>query len=94
MAQGQRVGILAPEEDVHGAGAGAGGAGRQRARAARAYGRRAEPETAAQALFAALRALDAEAPDVILAAGIGELSIGAAMHDRLMRAAEGRVVRV
>ena len=42
----------------------------------RTYGRRAEPETAAQALFAALRALDAEAPDVILAAGIGERAIG------------------
>jgi hypothetical protein len=60
----------------------------------RAYGRRAEPAQAAQALFAALRLLDAEAPDVILAAGIGIDAIGAAVHDRLMRAAEGRVVRV
>jgi L-threonylcarbamoyladenylate synthase len=93
-AEGQRVGILAPEEDVMAL------APMLAAQAAtgrvllRAYGRRAEPETAAQALFAALRALDAEAPDVILAAGIGERSIGAAVHDRLMRAAEGRVVRV
>ncbi len=94
VAQGQRVGILAPEEDVMALApvlAAQAASGRV---LLRTYGRRAEPETAAQALFAALRALDAEAPDVILAAGIGELSIGAAVHDRLMRAAEGRVVRV
>jgi len=93
-AQGQRVGILAPEEDVMALApvlAAQAASGRV---LLRAYGRRAEPEKAAQALFAALRALDAEAPDVILAAGIGVLSIGAAVHDRLMRAAEGRVVRV
>ena len=94
VAQGQRVGILAPEEDVMAlapvlAAQAAGGRV-----LLRTYGRRAEPETAAQALFAALRGLDAEGPDVILAAGVGEQAIGAAVHDRLMRAAEGRVVRV
>ena len=58
----------------------------------RAYGRRSDPEAAARALFDVLRGLDAERPDVILAADVGAEALGAAIHDRLMRAAEGRVV--
>jgi L-threonylcarbamoyladenylate synthase len=94
VARGQRVGILAPEEDVMALAPVLAAQAANGRVLLRTYGRRAEPETAAQALFAALRALDAEAPDVILAAGIGERAIGAAVHDRLRRAAEGRVVRV
>ena len=60
----------------------------------RAYGRRSDPDAAAQALFDVLRALDAERPDVILAADVGQAAIGAAIRDRLMRAAEGRVIAV
>jgi L-threonylcarbamoyladenylate synthase len=93
-AEGVRVGILAPEEDVLAlapmlAAAAAGGRV-----LLRAYGRRTAPEQAAQALYAVLRALDTEQPDVILAADVGTDAIGAAIHDRLVRAAEGRVVRV
>jgi L-threonylcarbamoyladenylate synthase len=92
VGKGQRVGILAPEEDVLALApvlAAPASAGRV---LLRAYGRRAAPATAAEALFDALRALDAEQPDVILAAGVGLAGLGAAIHDRLMRAAEGRVV--
>ena len=94
VAQGQRVGILAPEEDVLAlapvlAAAAAGGRV-----LLRAYGRRSDPDAAAQALFDVLRALDAERPDVILAADVGQAAIGAAIRDRLMRAAEGRVIAV
>jgi L-threonylcarbamoyladenylate synthase len=91
---GRRVGILAPEEDVMALApllAAQAASGRV---LLRGYGRRDAPELAAQSLFAALRALDAEGPDIIMAAGIGVAAIAAAVHDRLMRAAEGRVVRL
>jgi L-threonylcarbamoyladenylate synthase len=94
VGKGQRVGILAPEEDVLALApelAAQATAGRV---LLRAYGRRSAPDTAAQALFDTLRALDAERPDVILAAGIGLAELGAAIHDRLMRAAEGRVIAI
>jgi L-threonylcarbamoyladenylate synthase len=59
-----------------------------------AYGRRAAPEDAAQALFEALRTLDSAGPDVILAADVGPDGLGAAIRDRLARAAEGRVIKL
>jgi L-threonylcarbamoyladenylate synthase len=93
-SRGRRVGILAPDEDVVALApelAAQAAAGRV---LLRGYGRRASPDAAAQGLFAALRALDAERPDSILAADIGPAGLGAAIQDRLRRAAEGRVVRV
>lgn len=45
---------------------------------------------AAANLFAMLRALDAEGPDVIAVAPIPEKGLGEAINDRLRRAAEGR----
>ncbi len=48
-------------------------------------------EDAARNLFAGLRALDEKHVDVILAHGYSREGIGAAIWDRLMRAAEGRV---
>jgi L-threonylcarbamoyladenylate synthase len=92
--KGQRVGILAPDEDVLALApllAAAAASGRV---LLRGYGRRSAPESAAQSLFHALRELDAEHPDVILAADVGQAALGAAIHDRLMRAAEGRVIAV
>lgn len=94
VAQGHRVGILAPAEDVLALApelAAHAASGRVRLQA---YGRRATPGTAAAALFDALRALDEEGPDVMLAAGIGAEGLGAAVRDRLLRAAEGRIVNV
>lgn len=47
-----------------------------------------------RSLFAALRALDAQGVDVILAHSFEESGIGATIVDRLTRAAEGRVIDV
>lgn len=92
--QGSRIGILAPEEDVMALApriAALASSGRVMARA---FGPRRDPGEAARRLFDTMRALDAEGPDVMLAIGVGAEAIGAAIHDRLLRAAEGRIVRV
>jgi L-threonylcarbamoyladenylate synthase len=92
-AGGARVGILAPEEDLMALApelvplATAG-----RVRFAN-YGARRDPNRAARELFAALRSLDAEGVDEILASAPEPRHIGLAIHDRLTRAAEGRVKR-
>jgi L-threonylcarbamoyladenylate synthase len=56
------------------------------------------PETSleqiANRLYAALRALDARHPDIILARDFGEDGLALAIRDRLTRAASGRVFRV
>ena len=57
-------------------------------------GRRADPASAARQLFAGLRSLDDQAVDVIVAAGPERQGLGAAVWDRLRRAAEGRVIAV
>jgi L-threonylcarbamoyladenylate synthase len=94
VGKGHRVGILAPEEDILALAPVLAAAATTGRVLLRAYGRRTAPEQAAQALFEALRALDAEHPDVILASDVGTEGLGAAVRDRLTRAAEGRVVRV
>lgn len=93
-AAGTRVGVLAPEDEVMALAplvAATAAAGRV---TTRAFGSRRDPARAARELFDALRALDAEHPDVILAATIPPEGIGVAICDRLTRAAEGRVVRL
>jgi L-threonylcarbamoyladenylate synthase len=93
-AAGRRVGVLAPDEDLRAlAPALAASAAHGRIVVA-SLGRRADPAAAAQRLFAALRTLDAQAVDVIVAAGPDRHGLGAAVWDRLRRAAEGRVVAV
>lgn len=47
-----------------------------------------------QQLFAAMRALDAQAVDTILVRDYGRTGIGAALWDRMLRAAEGKVITV
>lgn len=92
-AGGTRVGVLGPEEDVMALApllAASAAAGRV---VSRAFGSRREPARAAHELFDALRAIDAEDLDVILAITIPPEGIGLAVVDRLTRAAEGRVVR-
>jgi L-threonylcarbamoyladenylate synthase len=90
-ARGTRVGILGPEEDLMAVAptlvplATAG-----RVRFAN-VGSRRDPMRAARELFAALRALDGEGVEEILASAPDPHEIGLAIHDRLMRAAEGRV---
>lgn len=48
----------------------------------------------ARRLFSAMRALDSQGVDVILVRGFGREGLGAAIWDRLLRAAEGRVMTV
>lgn len=93
-AQGVRVGILAPEEDLRALApvlAALATTGRVEVRP---YGSRQEPARAAHELFAALRDLDATGVEVILAASLDAHGIGLAVRDRLFRAAEGRVRQV
>ena len=81
------IGILAPSEDL------------QRLPSDHGYitadlGRRADLETMAMRLYASLRELDAAGVAVILASDVpADEGLGAAIHDRLTRAAAGRVRR-
>lgn len=59
-----------------------------------ALGNRDDLATTGQRLFAALRELDAQDVDVILAADPGRDGLGAALWDRLLRAAEGDVINI
>jgi L-threonylcarbamoyladenylate synthase len=94
VAAGSRVGILAPAEDLLAL------APRLAAVAATGriltgrYGSRADRGVAARELFAALRDLDAEGVDIILASAPEARDLGLAIIDRLTRAAEGRVVQL
>ena len=92
--QGSRVGVLAPEEDVMALAPALAALASSGRVIARAFGPRRDPGQAARLLFDTLRALDAEGPDVMLAIGVGPAAIGAAIDDRLRRAAEGRVITV
>ena len=81
------IGILAPTEDLQQLPAGHGYVTAD-------LGRRAEPETIAMRLYAALRQLDVTGVDVILASDVpADEGLGAAIHDRLRRAAAGRIRR-
>jgi L-threonylcarbamoyladenylate synthase len=51
-------------------------------------------DTISQRLFAAIRELDTQGVDVILARDFGREGLGAALWDRLLRAAEGEVITV
>jgi L-threonylcarbamoyladenylate synthase len=91
-AAGVRVGVLAPEDDLMAlaplvAAQAAGGR-----IVSRAYGSRRETDRAAFELFAALRDLDAQGVDEILASAPAPVALGRAIRDRLVRAAEGRVI--
>jgi L-threonylcarbamoyladenylate synthase len=80
---GQRVGFLLMDEDLA---LGFDGV-------TRSLGPSGHSDTAAARLYAALRELDEEGVDVILAHGIGDTrGLGAAVRDRLRRAAAGRVI--
>jgi L-threonylcarbamoyladenylate synthase len=84
------VGVLAPEEDVLRLRPELEAPGSSARVHLRAYGSRRDPQAAARELFDALRAVDAEGVGEILAVAPEARGIGAAIHDRLVRAAEGR----
>ncbi|MBY0495649.1 MAG: threonylcarbamoyl-AMP synthase [Cyanobacteria bacterium] len=90
-AGGDRVGILAPEEDLSAIApeiAGRASAGRIETSP---YGSRGDLDRSARELYASIRALDATGVAKIFAIGVGSDGLARAIHDRLMRAADGRV---
>jgi L-threonylcarbamoyladenylate synthase len=90
-AAGTRVGILAPEEDLSALApdiAASASAGRIETIP---YGSRNDLARSARELFASIRALDDSGVTRILAIGVGSDGLARAIHDRLMRAADGRV---
>lgn len=92
--RGARMGVLAPEAVLLGiapAVAAAASAGRV---VVETLGPSHAPDAAARVLYAALRRLDDAGVDAIVAAGPVRHAVGAAVWDRLRRAAEGRVVPV
>jgi L-threonylcarbamoyladenylate synthase len=86
IAQGHLVGILAVEEE------------RSMFDALPvqvvSLGSKGDLEQISARLFAALRELDRLGVDLILARGLGREGLGAAIWDRLVRAAEGQVIEV
>lgn len=91
VAQGSRVGILAPEEDLKALApliAALAATGKIQVQP---LGTRADVERAGKELFSAIRAIDAAGVDIILASSVGSDGLARAIRDRLTRAAEGRV---
>lgn len=86
LANGRRVGILATDEDAQ--------FFTQLGVRIIALGKRDDSVAIARVLFGAMRALDAQGVDVILAPLLGGEGLGEAIRDRLLRSAEGRVYRV
>ena len=82
--QGARVGILTTDEEAP--------VFAQVVDDVIALGRAEDLERIAAGLFAAIRDLDGRGVDIILAHGFGQRGLGAALWDRLLRAAEGRVI--
>ena len=93
-AGGDRVGILAPDEDLSALApeiASRASAGRIETVP---YGSRSDLERCGRELYASIRALDATGVSRILAVGVGSEGLARAIHDRLRRAADGRVKTV
>ena len=85
QAEGRQVGLLLPDELCGSLPA---------AMHTVALGPRGDLAGMGRRLFAALRELDSRGVDVILVADPGRAGIGAALWDRLLRAAEGTVIEV
>jgi L-threonylcarbamoyladenylate synthase len=86
IAAGRSAGVMAPDEEA--ASFAALGA------AVFPLGPAADLERIAQRIFAGMRELDARGVDLILVRGVTREGLGLAIWDRLLRAAEGRVIDV
>ena len=84
VAAGRRVGVMVADEDRRHFEEGI----------VVALGSRDDLKAISHRWFAALRDLDAQGVDVILTRDFGREGLGAALWDRLLRAAEGRVIAV
>jgi L-threonylcarbamoyladenylate synthase len=89
-AQGQAVGLLLAAEDAAAFKEAAFADGT----AVEVLGAEGDHAAISQRLFEALRALDRRGVDTILVRDFGREGLGAALWDRLLRAAEGRVIDV
>jgi L-threonylcarbamoyladenylate synthase len=86
IANGKRVGILATEEDApHFTDVGA---------RIISLGSQNDLEQIGRLLFGGMRALDGQKVDVILVHDFGREGLGATIWDRLLRAAEGKVIHL
>ncbi|PJF29419.1 MAG: threonylcarbamoyl-AMP synthase [Phototrophicales bacterium] len=83
--KGEKVGLLIANEDCHHL-ASCG--------IIQPLGKRDDLKTISHNLFAGMRYLDSQKVDVILTRDFGRSGLGAALWDRLLRAAEGRVIDV
>lgn len=95
LAAGQRVGVLVTDEEMALFKAlQANLQARPTTLALQSLGSRDDLGQAAQNLFSALRVLDERGMDVIIARQFAPEGLGRALADRLLRAAEGRVLQV
>ncbi len=85
LEQGERVGVLVANEDI--------AAFRDSGAVVRSLGDAAAPGQVAAALFASLRALEEADVQVILSRSFDEHGLGLAIHDRLLKAAGGKVFK-
>ena len=85
VEQGERVGVLVADEDI--------AAFRDSGAVVRTLGDAAAPGQVAAALFASLRALEEADVQVILSRSFDEHGLGLAIHDRLLKAAGGKVFK-
>jgi L-threonylcarbamoyladenylate synthase len=92
VAAGQKVGLLLCDEDI--AYVAPACAHHTSGVLIEPLGSERQLEQVARRLYAALRALDARHPDVILVREFGDAGLALAIRDRLTRAASGRVVRL
>ena len=90
-AAGDRVGILAPEEDLSALAPDIAARATSGRIETIPYGSRNDLERSARELYASIRTLDATGVAKIFAIGVGAEGLARAIHDRLIRAADGRV---
>lgn len=83
--RGEKVGLLVAQEDCHHL---------AEYGIVHSLGKRDDLKTISHNLFAGMRYLDSQKVDVILTRDFGRVGLGAALWDRLLRAAEGRVIDV
>jgi L-threonylcarbamoyladenylate synthase len=84
LERGERIGVMLPDEEIS-AFAGL-------AVVMIALGPRADINQIGRRIFASMRELDAQGAELILVRGVERSGIGLAIWDRLVRAAEGRVI--
>jgi len=89
LAEGKSVGLIVAEEDR----AALASLGAHPRLFFRAIGSEDAPDVVASRLYPTLRELDAAGADIILVRGFSDRGLGAAVQDRLRRAAAGRIIR-